>query len=222
MIFTQRERILVLLCVCVILIGAFAWFYYLPQSQQIADLEEQNRSLESEIEQLRAIPATAAPDPADAEKALQEMEASFPLKPDQVTVLDILNKAAKGTDLVIKSMSHSDKSSNTSERAGKLVFDVSTSGNFHDTMDFLTKLEEDTRISAVQNIVLNAVKRTADSSGPSVTVTESSSRNCCGEPTGVFPCSPCSCQPPRARWHSLKRKSLRPQMRRLTVKSARL
>ncbi|MGI6467981.1 MAG: type 4a pilus biogenesis protein PilO [Syntrophomonadaceae bacterium] len=175
MIFTQRERILVLLCVCVILIGAFAWFYYLPQSQQIADLEEQNRSLESEIEQLRAIPATAAPDPADAEKALQEMEASFPLKPDQVTVLDILNKAAKGTDLVIKSMSHSDKSSNTSERAGKLVFDVSTSGNFHDTMDFLTKLEEDTRISAVQNIVLNAVKRTADSSGPSVTVTESSS-----------------------------------------------
>ena len=54
-------------------------------------------------------------------------------------------------------------------------------------MDFLTKLEEDTRISAVQNIVLNAVKRTADSSGPSVTVTESSSGNCCGEPTGVFP-----------------------------------
>jgi Tfp pilus assembly protein PilO len=173
MTLSSRERILVLIGLCVLLLGAFAWFWYLPHSRNIASLEELNHSLQGEIEKLQAVPVSAAPDPAAAEAAVEQMEASFPLQPDQVTVMDILNKAAKGTDLVLKAMSNDGNSA--AEHTGRLVFDVRTQGGFHDTMDFLTRLEEEARISAVDNIVLTAVKRKAESSGATVTVTESGS-----------------------------------------------
>lgn len=173
MTLSQRERLLVLICLCVIILGGFMWFYYLPHSRDIASLEELNRSLEQEIEQLQAVPVTAVPDQAAAEAAIEQMEASFPLQPDQVTVLDILNQAAKGTKLTMKAMSHDEKGNTTQEHTGKLVFDVTTRGNFHDTMDFLGKLEGETRISAADNIVLTAVKRKEQSSGATVTVENS-------------------------------------------------
>jgi hypothetical protein len=177
MTLSNREKMLLLGCVVVLIAAAYIWFFFLPLSGEIASLTEQNQSLQADIERLQAVPALAEPDPAAAQQALEEMEASFPLKPDQVEVLDILNQAADKTHLLLKSVNNSEKSNSSAGKTGKMSFDVTTRGGFHDSMEFLSRLEEDGRISSVDNIVLNTVKKKDQPAAAQATVSESSSES---------------------------------------------
>lgn len=161
----QRDWAIILLVLS--LAGAALWYFqmYRPTQDEITALEDQVERLDQEIErgenarenlpQLRLAVA-------ELEQDRREFLEELPTESEVADLLDSLRLSAADSEIVLNSVSQGGGSNENVSDVRTIGFNLSTNGNFGQTMDFLGTLEGMQRFTKIQQVGLSLADNTSD------------------------------------------------------------
>lgn len=161
----QRDWAIILL---VLSLGAAAlWYFqmYRPTQDEITALEDEIDRLDQQIErgenarenlpQLRLAVA-------ELEQDRREFLEELPTESEVADLLDSLRSSAANAEIVLDSVSQGGGANENVDDVRTIGFNLSSSGNFGQTMDFLGTLEGMQRFTKIQQVGLSLADNTSD------------------------------------------------------------
>ncbi|HKI57694.1 MAG TPA: type 4a pilus biogenesis protein PilO [Trueperaceae bacterium] len=155
-----RQRDVAILAIVLTLIVALLWYLYMyrPTQQRITTLQSDIQTLQTQI--LRGERAKAnLPDlrsaVAQLEQDRRDFLAQLPKESDISGLIDQLRTSASASGVIVNSFSQGGGQGAVQD-VRPIGFNVATTGNFTQTMDFLGKLEALKRFTKIHQVGLNA------------------------------------------------------------------
>lgn len=166
---SRRERILMFIGLYVIMAMAFIWFFYLPQSEEVETLKNNNQALTIEKQNLAAQHQKLKREQASPVSAeVQNLHLRIPDDQELLPLLKFIDQTTAECKIPFVSVEY--QASESTEKAPAEVrivtFRVGTSGNIYGLIDFLRKVKEAPRLMAIEDIRFNACKAESGGAAP--------------------------------------------------------
>jgi type IV pilus assembly protein PilO len=160
---TRWQRLGIVIGLVVLLLGAAAWFLYLPKWDEITALDERLQGLEKKL-------ATAKVNAAELEKfqaKMQEAEAQFKIAmralPEKEEIPSLLTSVSKsGQEQGLEFLLFEPKAETKREFYAEIPVALSIRGDYHNLATFFDKVARLSRIVNINNININRGKDTRD------------------------------------------------------------
>lgn len=155
-----RQRDVAIIAIVISLIVALIWYFYMyrPTQNKIAGLQSDITQIETQIqrgEQARRNLPNLRAAVAQLEQDRRDFLAQLPKQSDISGLIDQLRASAGKSGVTVNSFSQGGASSHVQD-VRAIGFNIATTGDFVQTMDFLGKLESLQRFTKIHQISLSA------------------------------------------------------------------
>lgn len=164
MTISRREKILIFILIVAVLGFLFVRLVYLPNDVEIQALQADNQELKLEkqnLENLRRQQELSSDTQIRTMAELRVLEAKLPVEEELVPMMRFVDEIARDSGMLLLSLTYKEEQAKTTSGAGKLTFDVGTSGSIFAIINFLQALNDAPRLISIGDVVLTAAKKEA-------------------------------------------------------------
>ncbi len=155
---TNRNQILILGTVIILVVFAFFRFAYMPNREEIQSLSSTQQDLQQQKERLEKVVKKTPAARQDLEQKFANLNKRLPTEDELVPLLTILDDSCKKYKVPLSSLDYKGAEQKSPNGSQTLVFTVATKGKVSQLFDFLNELETNQRLISVLDVSLSAVK----------------------------------------------------------------
>ena len=155
----MSHRIAILAGTLIFFAGLFVWFIYLPKSEQIEKVRQENQRLEARLNQAKV--RARALSKFEAEYAEVEMQFAEALKllPNTKEIPELLRTVTQlGTDSQLEFVLFSPQRERPKDFYMEIPVSIQVSGSYHDVAQFFDKVGQMDRIVNILNVDMKPVR----------------------------------------------------------------
>jgi len=146
-------RILILVGTIVVLAGAFVWFYYLPRTSDIADVEKKNRQLSKELAEVKKRAKNLDEFERKFERVNLQLEEALKILPDSKEIPSLLTNITQlGRESGLNFLLFNPQAERSQGFYIEIPVSIRVSGTYHRVAQFFDKVGRMDRIVNILNV----------------------------------------------------------------------
>jgi type IV pilus assembly protein PilO len=150
---SRLQKILILVALFVVLIGAFVWFLYLPKFEKIGDLKEQYTKLENQLKIVKKKASELKRYQAEMEKAEADFRIARKKLPETEEIPALLASISQsGQDTGLEFLLFQPRPEVKKDFYAEIPVAIKVLGNYHNGALFFDKVSKLSRIVNINNI----------------------------------------------------------------------
>ncbi len=153
---SQRDKVLLVFLIIILLGAGFYFLSYAPTSKEINLLASANRDLQKEVVNLQT-EINNSPPPQDVGEG-ETIDNRLPNEDEMIPLMTMLNETLNKNQLPFKSFDYRGTDKISDNGVWGMTFVITTTGKLIPLLDFINELENAERLISIEDVSFNGVK----------------------------------------------------------------